>query len=306
MSIEISHLVKRYGKQNAVDDLSFSVGKNEIVGFLGPNGAGKSTTLKIATGYLNPTSGSVRINGIDVEQDPIQIKKYIGYLAEHNPLYLDMFVHEYLRFSGKFFGLRGKDLREKTRKVIKMCQLEVEQNKLIRQLSKGFRQRVGLAQALLHEPQVLILDEPTTGLDPNQIVEVRQLIKEISVDRTVLFSTHIMQEVQAICDRVIIIDNGKLIADDSVANMLKTGEQQHLEIEFERSIDETLLANNAGVESVTKLSDYVYLLKILGSSDIRGDILKDITKHNLPLIGIKKKEASMEEIFNSLTQAKND
>lgn len=306
MSIEISHLVKRYGKQNAVDDLSFSVGKNEIVGFLGPNGAGKSTTLKIATGYLNPTSGSVRINGIDVEQDPIQIKKYIGYLAEHNPLYLDMFVHEYLRFSGKFFGLRGKDLREKTRKVIKMCQLEVEQNKLIRQLSKGFRQRVGLAQALLHEPQVLILDEPTTGLDPNQIVEVRQLIKEISVDRTVLFSTHIMQEVQAICDRVIIIDNGKLIADDSVANMLKTGAQQHLEIEFERSIDETLLANNAGVESVTKLSDYVYLLKILGSSDIRGDILKDITKHNLPLIGIKKKEASMEEIFNSLTQAKND
>ena len=306
MSIEISHLVKRYGKQNAVDDLSFSVGKNEIVGFLGPNGAGKSTTLKIATGYLNPTSGSVRINGIDVEQDPIQIKKYIGYLAEHNPLYLDMFVHEYLRFSGKFFGLRGKDLREKTRKVIKMCQLEVEQNKLIRQLSKGFRQRVGLAQALLHEPQVLILDEPTTGLDPNQIVEVRQLIKEISVDRTVLFSTHIMQEVQAICDRVIIIDNGKLIADDSVANMLKTGAQQHLEIEFERSIDETLLANNAGVESVTKLSDYVYLLKISGSSDIRGDILKDITKHNLPLIGIKKKEASMEEIFNSLTQAKND
>ncbi len=306
MSIEISHLVKRYGKQNAVDDLSFSVGKNEIVGFLGPNGAGKSTTLKIATGYLNPTSGSVRINGIDVEQDPIQIKKYIGYLAEHNPLYLDMFVHEYLRFSGKFFGLRGKDLREKTRKVIKMCQLEVEQNKLIRQLSKGFRQRVGLAQALLHEPQVLILDEPTTGLDPNQIVEVRQLIKEISVDRTVLFSTHIMQEVQAICDRVIIIDNGKLIADDSVANMLKTGAQQHLEIEFERSIDETLLANNAGVESVTKLSDYVYLLKISGSSDIRSDLLKYITKHNLPLIGIKKKEASMEEIFNSLTQAKND
>jgi len=306
MSIEISHLVKRYGKQNAVDDLSFSVAKNEIVGFLGPNGAGKSTTLKIATGYLDPTSGSVKINGIDVEENPILIKKNIGYLPEHNPLYLDMFVHEYLRFSGKFFGLRGKNLQDKTRKVIKMCQLEVEQNKLIRQLSKGFRQRVGLAQALLHEPEVLILDEPTTGLDPNQIVEVRDLIKEISVDRTVLFSTHIMQEVQAICDRVIIIDDGKLVADDSVTNMLKTGEQQLLEIEFERSIDEAMLADITSVESVTKLSGHVYLLKISGSLDLRGDVLKHITKHDLPLIGIKKRETSMEEIFNSLTQATDD
>ncbi len=306
MSIEVCHLVKQYGRQNAVDDLSFKVGKNEIVGFLGPNGAGKSTTLKIATGYLSPTSGSVHINGIDVEQDPLAIKGNIGYLPEHNPLYLDMFVHEYLRFSGKFFGLHGKDLRYKTQNVIRMCQLEVEQNKKIRQLSKGYRQRVGLAQALLHEPEVLILDEPTTGLDPNQIVEVRDLIKTISRERTVLFSTHIMQEVQAICDRVVIIDNGRLVADDTVSKILSGSGRQVLEIEFENSINEKTLSDHPNVKKVTCTGNNIYLLEVKNNDDARSDIMKHVTNLGLPLIGIKKKETSMEEIFSSLTQTKSD
>ena len=306
MSIEVINLSKLYGSQKAVDNLSFSVKKNEIVGFLGPNGAGKSTTLKIATGYIPPTSGTVRINGIDVEQYPIDIKKKIGYLPEHNPLYLDMFVHEYLRFSGKFFGIKGEKLRQRTNTVIEMCQLGVEQNKKIGQLSKGYRQRVGLAQALLHEPEVLILDEPTTGLDPNQIVEVRELIKTISKDRTVLFSTHIMQEVQAICDRVIIINKGILVADDSLSHILRGSAEQILEIEFEHSIDEEKLKDFSGVVRITALSNKTFEVEIKYKEDARSAMMKHLANHGLPMIGIKQKEITMEEVFNSLTQTKAD
>lgn len=304
MSIEVSQLVKQYGHQKAVDNLSFSIKKNEIVGFLGPNGAGKSTTLKMATGYVTPTSGSVKINGLDVAEHPIEVKKKIGYLPEHNPLYLDMFVHEYLRFSGKFYGIKGSKLRERTVKVIELCQLGVEQNKKIGQLSKGFRQRVGLAQALLHEPEVLILDEPTTGLDPNQIVEVRELIKDISTDRTVLFSTHIMQEVQAICDRVIIINNGLLVVDDSLSNILAAGTRQILEIEFEAEIDQSELQGFEGVKHVLKRDNNIYEIELDFLEDARPEMMKKITTLGLPLIGIKQKETTMEEVFNSLTQTK--
>jgi ABC-2 type transport system ATP-binding protein len=302
MSIEVSHLVKQFGQQKAVDDLSFTVNKNEIVGFLGPNGAGKSTTLKIATGYIPPTSGSVKISGIDVSENPIEVKKLIGYLPENNPLYLDMFVHEYLRFSGKFYGISGKELQAKVDEVIEMCQLGIEQNKKLGLLSKGYRQRVGLAQALLHQPEVLILDEPTTGLDPNQIVEVRDLIKTISKDRTVLFSTHIMQEVQAICDRVIIINNGQMVADDSVQKIMSDSNRQILEVEFESSIDETLLETFDGISKIDKIDNFKFSIEIDKVDDARPALMKHIAGLGLPLIGIKQKEVSMEEVFSRLTQ----
>jgi ABC-2 type transport system ATP-binding protein len=306
MSIEVSHLLKHYGQQKAVDDLTFTVNKNEIVGFLGPNGAGKSTTLKIATGYIPPTSGSVKVSGVSVEEDPIAVKKLIGYLPEHNPLYLDMFVHEYLRFTGSFYGINGKELRNMVVEVIEMCQLGVEQNKKIGQLSKGYRQRVGLAQALLHQPKVLILDEPTTGLDPNQIVEVRELIKAISKDRTVLFSTHIMQEVQAICDRVIIINDGKMVADDSVKQILTGNTNQLLEVEFETAVDKALLMTFEGVIKISKIDDCKYSLEIDKTEDVRPALMKHISDLELPLIGIKKQEVSMEEVFSKLTQSQQD
>jgi ABC-2 type transport system ATP-binding protein len=306
MSIVVNQLTKKYGEQKAVDNLSFAIDKNEIVGFLGPNGAGKSTTLKIATGYLSASSGNVLIGGLDVAEQPLEIKKKIGYLPEHNPLYLNMYVHEYLHFSGKFYGISGKKLKSRTAEVIEMCQLQLEQNKKIGQLSKGYRQRVGLAQALLHEPEVLILDEPTTGLDPNQIVEVRDLIKTISKDRTVLFSTHIMQEVQAICNRVIIINQGKLVADDSLTSILHQQTTHTLEIEFESEIAIDTLSAIEDVEEVKMISKYKYLLKIQGEDDIRKRIMKTVADNNLPLIGINRKEMSMEEVFNSLTQVKEN
>ena len=306
MSIVVNQLTKKYGEQKAVDNLSFAIDKNEIVGFLGPNGAGKSTTLKIATVYLYATSGNVLIGGLDVAEHPLEIKKKIGYLPEHNPLYLNIYVHEYLHFSGKFYGISGNKLKSRTSEVIEMCQLQLEQNKKIGQLSKGYRQRVGLAQALLHEPEVLILDEPTTGLDPNQIVEVRDLIKTISKERTVLFSTHIMQEVQAICNRVIIINHGNLVADDSLDRILNQQATHTLEIEFESEIAIDTLSAIQDVTDVKLTSEFKYLLNVQGEDDIRKRIMKTVAENNLPLIGINRKEMNMEEVFNSLTQEKEN
>lgn len=239
MSLQVQQVTKIYGGQKAVDNISFSIQKGEIVGFLGPNGAGKSTTMKIATTYLPPTSGSVWVEGINVEEQPIEVKKVIGYLPEHNPLYLDMFVHEYLQFVGSVYGLKGSNLKRRVQELVEMCGLTREQNKRIEALSKGYRQRVGLAQALIHSPQVLILDEPTSGLDPNQILEIRKLIKDISREKTVIFSTHIMQEVEALCDRVIIISKGKIVADDLLENLLR--ENASLEEVF-RSFTNTVAA----------------------------------------------------------------
>lgn len=223
MSIKIQNLSKTYGSQRAVDDISFEVAKGEIVGFLGPNGAGKSTTMKILTGYLPATDGSAEVNGFDVKTSPMQVKSSIGYLPEHNPLYLDMYVREFLEFAGSLYGLKGKSLQIKVAETIEMVGLGLEKHKKIGQLSKGYRQRVGLAQALIHNPDVLILDEPTTGLDPNQLVEIRDLIKSVGRNKTVIFSTHIMQEVEAICDRVVIINRGKIVANGTLSELKQGG-----------------------------------------------------------------------------------
>ncbi|KPM48272.1 ATP-binding cassette domain-containing protein [Jiulongibacter sediminis] len=224
MSISTKQLTKAYGSQKAIDAISFDIPKGQIIGFLGPNGAGKSTTMKILTGYIQATEGEAFINGFDVSKEPIAVKNSIGYLPEHNPLYLEMYVKEFLEFAGSLHGLRGKTLKNRVAEVIELVGLDREQHKKIEQLSKGYRQRVGLAQALIHEPEVLILDEPTTGLDPNQLVEIRNLIKEAGKNKTVILSTHIMQEVESICERAIIINRGKIVADQSLAELKASGQ----------------------------------------------------------------------------------
>ncbi|GAB2765964.1 gliding motility-associated ABC transporter ATP-binding subunit GldA [Rhabdobacter roseus] len=224
MSILVSQLTKQYGTQKAVDTISFELRPGEIVGFLGPNGAGKSTTMKILTGYLHPTAGSAQVNGYDLARESKQARRTVGYLPEHNPLYLDMYVREFLFFTGELYGLRGTLLKARVEEMIQLCGLEVEKRKKIGQLSKGYRQRVGLAQALLHDPAVLILDEPTTGLDPNQLLEIRTLIRTAGQNKTILFSTHIMQEVEALCDRVIVINRGQIVADSPLSTLRQRGE----------------------------------------------------------------------------------
>lgn len=301
MSLYVSHLTKIYGQQKAVNNISFSIEKGEIVGFLGPNGAGKSTTMKIATGYLPPTSGTVQVNGLDVTTHSLQVRKMMGYLPEHNPLYLDMFVLEYLHFVGKVFGISSSTLKARIPEIIGLCGLGREQNKRIEELSKGYRQRVGLAQALIHNPDVLILDEPTTGLDPNQILEIRKLIKEISRDKTVIFSTHIMQEVQAICDRVIVINQGEIVADDKVANLLKRKSHVHVVVEFEGEVNESELMALEGVETVACLKKGVYRLAAREGADLRPEVFRLAADRNLSLIGLRQEENSLEEIFRSLT-----
>lgn len=223
MSIRIQHLTKIYGSQKAVNDISFDVNPGEIMGFLGPNGAGKSTTMKITTGYLSATSGRVEVCGFEVAQQSMDVRRNIGYLPEHNPLYTEMYIKEFLRFVGSLYGLKGEKLTLRVSEMIEICGLGVEQDKKIGQLSKGYRQRVGLAQALIHNPPVLILDEATTGLDPNQIVEIRNLIKTVGKEKTVLFSSHIMQEVEAICDRAVIINRGQIVANRTLAELQSEG-----------------------------------------------------------------------------------
>lgn len=222
MSISISHITKLYGQQKALNDVSFNISSGEIVGFLGPNGAGKSTLMKIICCYLPPSDGTVKVCGLDVMEQSMEVRKKVGYLPEHNPLYLDMYVKEYLEFAGRFYHV--KNLAKRVAEMVEMTGLTVEQNKKIGQLSKGYRQRVGLAQAIIHDPEVLILDEPTTGLDPNQLSEIRTLIKALGKNKTVMLSTHIMQEVEAICERVIIINQGKIVADNSISQILEKGE----------------------------------------------------------------------------------
>lgn len=224
MSIRVQNLTKTYKSQRAIDQISFEAHPGQIVGFLGPNGAGKSTTMKILTGYLNATEGNAYVNNFNVSEQPLAAKASIGYLPEHNPLYTDMYVREMLKFIGELYGLKGNLLRSRIEEVIAECGLQTESHKKIGQLSKGYRQRVGLAQSLIHNPEVLILDEPTTGLDPNQLVEIREVIRNAGRNKTVLFSTHIMQEVEALCDRVVMINKGKIVADDTLANLTRSGE----------------------------------------------------------------------------------
>ncbi len=305
MSIRVEHLTKVYGRQKAVDNISFEVSPGEILGFLGPNGAGKSTTMKIATGYIPPTSGKVSICGYDVEEHSLAARRMIGYLPEHNPLYLDFYVHEYLRFIGSLHGLAGKKLRNAVSEIIGRVGLTREQNKKIGQLSKGYRQRVGLAQALIHEPKVLILDEPTTGLDPNQIIEIRQLIRQASTDKAVIFSTHIMQEVQALCSRVIIINRGVLVADGSVdvLKMSKT-QQWEIEIEFESYPDnpDALLAIDSVVSvDTSRLSELILLVRTKIDSDVRGRIFRLAVERGWVIVGMSKKATTLEHVFKELT-----
>lgn len=303
MSIIVNLLSKIYGSQKAVDEISFSVKEGEILGFLGPNGAGKSTTMKIATGFLPPTGGSVTVGGFDVTEKPIEVKRIVGYLPENNPLYTDMYVHEYLGFIGSLHGMRGSSLRNRTKEIIQKCGLEREQSKKIGALSKGYRQRVGLAQALIHDPQVIILDEPTTGLDPNQILEIRGLIKEVSYNKTVIFSTHIMQEVQALCDRVVIINKGKIVADNAVSE-LRSGQLagKIIIVEFSADIVIADLEQIEGVDSVKNLGKAKYSVKVSGERDIRKEIFNFASQNNVALLGLTQEESNLEDIFQKLTR----
>lgn len=302
MSIEIKNLTKVFDSQAAVNDISFTAQKGEIVGFLGPNGAGKSTTMKIITGYIPPTEGLVKVCGFDVVNQSIQSRQQIGYLPEHNPLYPDMYVHEYLHFVGSLHSTSRSFLRDRVPEMIALCGLEKEQNKLIRALSKGYRQRVGLAQALLHDPEVLILDEPTTGLDPNQIIEIRDLIQNVSKDKTVIFSTHIMQEVQALCSRVLIINNGKLVADDvpeKLTNIQK--ESVVISVEFSEKIDPESIKAIKGVISV-KQKDLIILVEAEKDMDVRPAIFKFASENGFTLVGMSQESNSMEDVFRQLTK----
>jgi ABC-2 type transport system ATP-binding protein len=302
MSVEVKGLTKVFGTQMAVDDISFAVRPGQVLGFLGPNGAGKSTTMKIATCYLPPSAGTITINGYDVQEAPLEVRKNVGYLPEHNPLYLDMYVTEYLTFIGQLYGLSGKNLKKRVEEMISLCGLTVERRKKIGSLSKGYRQRVGLAQALIHDPQVLILDEPTTGLDPNQLTEIRGLIKQIGQEKTVLFSTHIMQEVSAICDRVVIINKGKIVADSSVAALNNLGQHEITTlVEFESPVEVSLLQGIPGVQEVQHVKAYTYRIISQKNMDIRSAVFSLAATHHWSLVGLRQEEHSLEKIFQSLT-----
>ena len=304
MSLLVKNLTKVYGTQKAVNNISFEVAEGEIVGFLGPNGAGKSTTMKIATCYVPPTDGHVSVAGLDVVNNSLKVKRITGYLPEHNPLYLDMFVHEYLRFIGKLYGLNGAKLTHRVGEMVELCGLTLEQNKRIETLSKGYRQRVGLAQALIHNPSVLILDEPTSGLDPNQLVEIRKLIKEISRNKTVIFSTHIMQEVSALCSRVIVINRGEIVADDQLSYLMKKQEAETVVIvEFEGEVSVQDLSGLTGIKTVEALGSSQFKITAQKGIDLRPLIFHFAADHKLSLIGLKQQEASLENIFRDLTSA---
>jgi ABC-2 type transport system ATP-binding protein len=303
MSLQLKNLTKIYGEQKAVNNVSFNINEGEIVGFLGPNGAGKSTTMKIATCFLPPSDGEAWVGGYNVSEKPMEIKRITGYLPEHNPLYLDLYVREYLAFIGKLYGLRGSALTNRVQEIVELCGLTREQNKKIEALSKGYRQRVGLAQALIHDPQILILDEPTSGLDPNQLVEIRKLIKMISAHKTVLFSTHIMQEVQAICDRVIIINKGEIVADDKLENILQQTQSGNaiIIVQFERAVSEKLLHSVPGVIDVKSLDGFRYQITSGIAGDLRPELFRFAADNNLSLIGLKQEETTLENIFRDLT-----
>jgi len=300
VSIEVKNVSKFYGEQAALDNVSFKVNSGEIVGFLGPNGAGKSTMMKIVTCFLTKSIGEVKVCGLDVENDALEIRSKVGYLPEHNPLYLDMYIKEYLDFVAGIYKIKNK--KERISEMISLVGLEKEQNKKIGALSKGYRQRVGLAQAMIHNPDVLILDEPTTGLDPNQLVEIRQLIMDIGKTKTVMLSTHIMQEVEAICDRVIIIKDGKIVADDTTAHIQQSeNEMQTVFVEFDNEISRNRLSQIKGVSSVKHLESNQWLFES-NEKEIRINISKYAQQNNLLVLTMRVEERSMEAVFKELTQ----
>ncbi len=302
MSIQVKDLTKIYGTQKAIDQISFEIETGEIVGFVGPNGAGKSTTMKILTGFIPPTSGEAKINNLDLIENSLEIRKHIGYLPENNPLYLDMYVKEYLEFVSGIYKL-GKQTKTRIEQIIEQTGLTVERKKKIGALSKGYRQRVGLAQALIHDPEILILDEPTSGLDPNQIIEIRNLISAIGKEKTVMLSTHIMQEVEAICDRIIIINKGKIVADDSIESIYSHSKDQYITIvvEFDQETDQKQLEQIERVDEVAKIDNKNWLIQSSSNEDIRQNIFNFAVKSNLAVLSMQKKEKSLEEVFQELT-----
>lgn len=299
MSIEVHNISKVYGDQKALDEVSFSAEKGQVVGFLGPNGAGKSTMMKILTSYLAPSEGTAFVNGFEVQKEPIPVKKSIGYLPEHNPLYLDMYVREYLRFNAGIYKIP----KSRIETVIAQTGLTPEANKKIGQLSKGYRQRVGLAAALLHDPEVLILDEPTTGLDPNQLIEIRQLIKNVGKEKTVLLSTHIMQEVEAVCDRVIIINKGKIVLDETLEN-LKKNQQQIIEVEFDYRVEEIALQKLPKIQNIENPAGFVYYLHFDTTQDMRSTVFDFAHDNGLKILQLHQKSRTLEKLFTELTSAK--
>jgi ABC-2 type transport system ATP-binding protein len=299
MSIEVKHLVKKYGEQKAVNDVSFSLGEGEIVGFLGPNGAGKSTTMKMITGYLGADAGEIKVCGMPVDKDAVHVKRKIGYLPESNPLYYEMYVREYLSFIAGVHRIQNEKFKIKN--IIELTGLTVESRKKIGQLSKGYKQRVGLAAALLHQPEVLVLDEPTSGLDPNQIIEIRNVIKEQGKNKTVLFSTHILQEVQAICDRVIIINNGELVADSSVTQLQLNTRSTRIGITFSTKIDRKKLEALPAVLSVLQVNDHSFKLSTSDTNEMRRQLLGLAVAEQLDIISLQTEGNNLEDIFRSLT-----
>lgn len=296
MSIEVENVSKVYGDQKALNNISFKINKGEIVGFLGPNGAGKSTMMKILTTYIEPSEGVAKVNDFDVFNDAHEVKKQVGYLPEHNPLYLDMYVKEYLAFSANVHKVSKNRIDE----VIELTGLTPESHKKIGQLSKGFRQRVGLANALLHNPDVLILDEPTTGLDPNQLVDIRHLIKNVGQEKTVFLSTHIMQEVEAMCDRVIIINKGSIVADKKLKD-LKADQSQIIEVEFDYRVEDVLLNRIKHVESVKNSHDFAYELTFSTKEDMRSAVFDFAHDNGLKILQLNQKNMNLESLFRELT-----
>lgn len=303
MSIKISQLTKTFGKQKALDQVSFEVNPGEILGFVGPNGAGKTTTMKILTGYIAPTSGSAFVNDKNVSKNSFDIRKEIGYLPEHNPLYPEMYVKEYLEYVSGLYGMKNV-ANIRIEDIIDQTGLEKEKEKKVGALSKGYRQRVGLAQAIIHDPSVLILDEPTSGLDPNQIVEIRNLISSLGKEKTVLLSTHLMQEVEAICDRIVIINQGQIVADDKVGEIHTRLQEnkQTIQVEFNNAVEANSLEQIEGVNKVKKVDDSNWLIESVSKEDIRQNIFNFAVSNNLMVLSMQKKEKSVEEVFQDLTK----
>lgn len=298
MSIEVNNISKSYGEQKALDNISFAVKKGEIVGFLGPNGAGKSTLMKILTTYISADEGAAAVNGFDVNSQTKSVQQSIGYLPEHNPLYLDLYVREYLAFNADVYKVAKSRIEE----VIQLTGLSNESHKKIGQLSKGYRQRVGLANALLHNPDVLILDEPTTGLDPNQLVEIRNVIKNVGKDKTVFLSTHIMQEVEAICDRVIIIDKGKIVADKKLDNLISTDKEQIIEVEFDLVVEEELITKIENLTSYKNTQDNIWELTFIAEKDMRPAVFDFANANGFKTLQINQKNKNLETVFREITK----
>jgi len=305
MSVEVRNISKTYGNQLAVNNVSFQVKSGEIVGFIGPNGAGKSTTMKIITGYIPPDTGEVLINGLNTLENELAIKKNIGYLPENNPLYNDQYIKEYLTYTAGLYGIRGNQVRSRIDEVIELTGLSDERTKKIGQLSKGFRQRVGIAQALIHDPEVLILDEPTSGLDPNQIIEIRNLISNAGKEKTILLSTHLMQEVEAICDRVIIINHGEIVADKPAGHISSTpGEPvQTILVETDRNIDTEIWQSIPEITHIKVMPENQYLLETKAGKDIRPLIFKLAVDREFAILSMSLRKKSLEELFHELTHS---